>query len=456
MTRTRPDDARRDALRLAALELITIPHFDLAPTPAQVKFLLDTSTEAMYGGAAGGGKSIALLMAALQFVEVPGYRALVIRKTLAELLQPGGLLDVALQHIHGAKYSQATYTFEFPSGAKLTFGYLDHENAKLHYQGLEFHYIGFDELTHFTETQYRYLFSRLRGPSGDSPLARVPLRMRAATNPGGPGHDWVHRTFIEPWRTGGKRNRGATRFYPASLADNPHLNDTSYRANLDRLDPITRAQLRDGDWDIRPQGRMFQSAWFDIISPTELPTRLRKVRYWDLAATAKTPTNDPDYTVGALVAYDSHAKRYYIIDIQRFRHTAGKVAAHVHATAEHDGRDVSISIEEEPGSAGKTVIDHYRTTVLNGYSVRGDRPTGDKIVRAQPFASRAEHHEVSLVRGPWNNTFLDEVVLFPDSIHDDQVDATAGAINTLAQRPDYATPIIDADEFYKPNEFDIP
>ncbi len=426
---------RRRLLHDAAYETLLIPYCSLIPTPAQARFLLDMSSEALYGGAAGSAKSTGMLMAALQFADIPGHRALILRRTLVELRASGGLIDLAHQHLdRPTRWNAETSTFTFGSGASLTFGHLDHENDKLRYQGLEYQCVCFDELTHFTESQYLYLFSRLRRPAGDSPLARVPLRMRAATNPGGPGHDWVFRRFIQPWQD---RIANGPRFFPARLADNPHIDQTSYRSSLERLDPITRAQLRDGDWDIRPQGRMFQADWFDIIEPHHQPERPQLVRYWDLASTPKTPGNDPDYTVGALVAYDRHTKTYTIIDIQRLRDTPGNIERHVRHTAERDGRAIPIYIEEEPGSAGKALIDHYRTTVLNGYTVRGDRPTGNKVIRAQPLASRAEHHEIRLVRGTWNQAFLDEAVLFPDGDHDDQIDAVAAATTILASRPQH-------------------
>lgn len=451
-------DARARAARDALFELLAVPYCPVVPTAAQSRFLLDLAPEALYGGAAGGGKSIALLMAGLQFVDVPDYRALLLRRTLTELQQPGGLLDVAMGWLSADTcWQPTTNTFVFPTGSTLTFGYLDHENAKLRYQGLEFQYIGFDELTHFTESQYSYLFSRLRRPAGDAPLAAVPLRMRAGTNPGGPGHDWVHRRFIEPWTNTGHTNppRAQRHFHPAFLSDNPHLDANTYRHSLEQLDPITRAQLRDGDWDIRPSGRMFQSAWFETIDASRVPQHGDTIRFWDLAATAKTPDNDPDYTVGALVSYDHRTKCYFIRDIQRLRDTAGRVERRVRQIAEHDGKSVRIHIEEEPGSAGKTVIHHYRTNVLNGWTVRGERPTGDKIVRAEPFAARAEHGEVKLVRAPWNQAFLDEAVLFPDSRHDDQIDAIAGAMTILAKRPHYGNIVIPIDELKRESSWKI-
>ena len=321
------------------------------------------------------------------------------------------------------------------------FGYLDHDNDQYRYQGTEFQFIGFDELTQFNEAGYRYLFSRLRGPSPGRPLADVPLRMRATANPGGRGHDWVRRRFIEPHlaQLAGAASDPVRSFHPATLTDNPHLNQADYRASLQQLDPVTREQLLHGDWDIRPDGRMFRREWFGVVRTEDVPSSCPRVRYWDLAATEPTPTNDPDFTVGALVALDPRTGRIYVLDVVRDRLRAAAVEQLVRRTAERDGPRVQIHIEEEPGSAGKALSDHYRTRVLQGFAMYACRPTGPKTTRASPLASRAEQGDVHLAAGPWNDTCLDELQLFPDGRHDDQVDAIAGAVQALTNRPHYET-----------------
>lgn len=241
------------------------PH---APTTRQKMFLdLDHELEVFYGGAAGGGKSDALLMAALKYVHIPGYAALLLRRTYVDLARPGALMDRSLSWLNGkAHWSAQEKRWTFPSGATLTFGYLEAENDKLQYQSSEFQFIGFDELTHFTETQYTYLFSRLRRLKD----ATLPLRMRSASNPGGTGGMWVKSRFIpdsftpadaveeKVWvkKDYDQENGDEIRrfFVPARLDDNPHLDAEGYERSLRELDPITRAQLRKGDWQITAQG----------------------------------------------------------------------------------------------------------------------------------------------------------------------------------------------------------
>lgn len=211
------------------------------PTRKQTVFLLLDRREVLFGGAAGGGKSEALLMAALMYVDVPHYAAILFRRTYTDLALPGALMSRAHDWLAGrAQWNERKKTWTFPSGATLSFGYLDRSADRLRYQSSEFQFIGFDELTQFREADYTYLFSRLRRTTS----APVPLRMRSASNPGGPGHDWVRRRFLVDGPLAGRI------FLPARFVDNPHLDQATYRENLQRLDPVTCAQLLDGDWEI--------------------------------------------------------------------------------------------------------------------------------------------------------------------------------------------------------------
>lgn len=409
-------------MRATILENHYIPH---SPTLKQAEFLLTPEKEALYGGAAGGGKSDALLMAALQYVDVTGYSAILFRRTFKDLALPGAIMDRALEWLQpfiqrgDVKWNDNQKTFIFPSGATLAFGYLDTEKDKFRYQGAEFQFVGFDELTQFQESQYRYLFSRLRRIKG----SKVPIRMRAATNPGGIGHEWVKQRFIV------EDNKPDRVFIPAKLEDNPHLDQDEYESSLMLLDPFTRRQLREGDWDAVPDGEKFKREWFEIVDAA--PKDARRVRYWDLAATEPKPGKDPDYTAGGRVAEKDGV--FYVEDMRRDRKTPRGIEELVQQTAEIDGREVDIWMEQEPGSSGINTIDHYRRRVLVGYTFRGHRTTGSKEVRANPVSAAAEAGNVKLVRGDWINDFLDEIVSFPHGNHDDQVDAVSGAYEVLAK-----------------------
>ncbi len=306
------------------------------PTSKQAEFLISGALiEGFYGGAAGGGKSESLLSAALQYVEEPKYSALLLRRSYADLSLPGALMDRAAEWLTDtdAHWRDKSKTWEFPSGATLTFGYLEHEKDKYRYQGSEFQFVGFDELTQFTETQYTYLFSRSRRIRG----SRIPIRMRSASNPGGVGHDWVKTRFIAPepsWLA--KENRF---FVPAQLEDNPYLDCEEYCQTLDMLDPVTKEQLRYGNWDIALQGGMFKREWFEYTD--EIPDG-PQVRFWDFAATKPINGSDPDWTVGCLMSETKG--RYYVRDIIRMRGNPGEVEALVTSTARMDGYKTRIVI----------------------------------------------------------------------------------------------------------------
>jgi predicted phage terminase large subunit-like protein len=374
----------------------------------------------MYGGAAGGGKSDALLMGAAQFVGIPGYNAILFRRTYPDLSLPGALMDRSKEWWGGkAHWNSMRHMWTFPSGARITFGNLEHEQDKYQYQSAEFQYIGFDELTQFYESQYRYLFSRLRRLEH----VNIPLRMRSATNPGGIGHDWVKQRFLIE---GAKYGRV---FIPARLDDNPYLDRVEYEASLQELDPITRRHLLNGDWTARHGGSKFRREWFGIVGASPAPAQ--RVRYWDLAATEPKKGEDPDWTVGARVGLCQGV--YYIEDIRRTRASPSVVEKLVKQTAELDTRHIPIHIEQEPGAAGKSLIDHYQRNVLVGFPVYPDKVTGNKEIRANPVSSAAEAGNVKLIHGRWINAFLDEMEAFPLGSHDDQVDAVSGAFAKLSR-----------------------
>jgi len=271
--------------------LTQIPFCPHTPTRRQRLFLALMGREALYGGAAGGGKSDALIMAALQFVHVRGYNALLLRRTYADLSKPEALMDRARDwfspyiETHGVRWVDKEKRWLFPclggGFASIGFGYIAHENDVENYQGAAYQFVAYDETTHFTLRQYTYLFSRQRRLVG----VDIPLRMRAATNPGGVGHAWVMARFglektgrqKDAWtekrddgdRVITKRDRP---FVPARMDDNPHLDQATYNEQLAELDPTRRAQLADGVWIQDGKQKIFhyQSA-YDVQALPYLP-----------------------------------------------------------------------------------------------------------------------------------------------------------------------------------------
>jgi predicted phage terminase large subunit-like protein len=405
------------------------PHFcPEEPSITQKVFLRTYAIEALFGGAAGGGKSSALLMSAMQYVDVPNYSAILFRRTYADLALPGALMDrfrswsAGVEEIH---WNANSYVATFPSGARISFGYLNNTNDYLRYKGSEFQFIGMDEVTEIRESDYRYMFSRLRRPAS-GPLSQVPLRMRSASNP---APNWVRQRFIVEGQSTGRI------FVPSKLTDNPGIDADSYRQALQELDPVERRRLEEGDWWSTTLGSLFDRTDFEIIDHTEVPqvtSAARAVRFWDLAATEPHSGNmNPDWTVGTLMLFDQGIA--YIMDVRKIRAKGDKVEQLIAQTAAEDGHMVAIRVEQEPGSSGKALIDQYARYVVPGYDLIGIRASGDKITRARPFAAASANGNVRLVRGPWITEWLDELASFPEaSDHDDQVDSAVGAFTFLA------------------------
>lgn len=257
-------DPSRIWLRAAAPEPMMDPQtlFRDPVSPKQALFLNLTCEEALYGGAAGGGKSSGLLMAALQYVHVPQYSALLMRRTYTDLAMPGALMRRAHLWLSGtvAHWNQNEKIWTFPSGATLKFGFCENDKDLENYKSAEFQFIGIDEASEFTETQVRYMFSRLRRPLNYP----VPLRLRLGSNPA----PWLKERYQVPsgfregvhWTIPGERA-----FVPASLWDNPGLDQQKYYDTLGRLPEVLRLQLREGDWDVRPEGKLFKREWFRIV-----------------------------------------------------------------------------------------------------------------------------------------------------------------------------------------------
>jgi predicted phage terminase large subunit-like protein len=224
-------------------------------------------------------------------------------------------------------------------------------------------------------------------------------------------------------------------FIPGTMDDNPigRAKDPAYEANLMLQPGYLRQRLRFGNWKAKPTaGEFFKEHWFAVVDL--MPGGCQRVRFWDLAATEPTVyAPDPDFTVGVLEGLDPDGYFYYG-DVQRDRVSSGRVERMIMNTAEHDGHAVAIGIEQEPGASGKiTAYDLARKLAAKGFKVWIYPKRVKTELASGSLASAAELGSVYLVRGPWNEPFLNELVNFPGAKHDDQVVAATGAHGMLTK-----------------------
>lgn len=411
------------------LEPRTNKYIPWTPYAKQKAFLILDCKEAFYGGAAGGGKSCCLLFAAAQYVDVPGYNALLLRDSFANLSKPEGLIDLSFDWFikSDAKWSENKKRWTFPSGATINFGHMDGPKAHFQYQSSSYHFIGIDEVVQIPRNQALYLFSRLRKTKN----IEVPNRFRCASNP--PTAEqmstgaWVKERYVDP----DTREEDVV-FIPALMEDNPFLDTEDYDESLEKLDPVTRMQLRFGDWNVSVKGRMFERDWITGNVVNEPFGEIKdRIRYWDLASTEPSKRNrDPDFTAGVLMSINKN-KDIFIEHIEHFREMPGTTERRVRRMAIRDGIGTDQVIERDPGGAGKALFAHYKRDVLFGYNTREGGISGSKAERAKPFSSHCMDGKVFLVRGPWIKNYLNELELFPDGPHDDMCFVAGTKISTL-------------------------
>lgn len=263
--------------------------FEPNPGP-QEDFLASSEKDVLYGGQAGGGKSYALIVDPLRYASNRNHRALILRRSMPELRE---LIDKSRelypQAFKGAKFKEVEKTWYFPSGAKIAFGYLEKDSDVYQFQGQAYSWIGYDELTHLsTEFPWQYLASRLRTTDPN-----LPTYMRATTNPGGPGHSWVKKRYIDP-APANESFIGADgiqrKFIPATLHDNPAIaSDGQYEAMLKSLPEVHRKRLLEGDWDVN-EGAAFAefNSNIHVIDPFDIPSSWQRVKGVDYGYAAES------------------------------------------------------------------------------------------------------------------------------------------------------------------------
>jgi len=480
----------------------------LGPQPGpQTAFLASIADIVIYGGAAGGGKSYALLLEPLRHKNNQDFSAVVFRRTSPQLTNPGALWDEAAKmypqtegtiHKSDMEYHWGQEVNGIRDGMKVVFRHMEHEKNKLDWQGAQVPLLLFDEITHFTESMITYMLSRNRSSSG------VPGYMRGTCNPD--PDSWV-RVWIDWWigldglpieeRIGVVRwfirlndemiwadsrqelidtyqVENATveeeilpksfTFIPATIYDNKILlkNDPGYLASLKAMPRVERESLLGGNWDVRPSaGSYYQRDWLPKV--TRVHPNSTFVRFWDRAASVPSEVYpNPDWTVGLKMAKQpkGYSPRYVICDVKRARLMPAGVKKLIMDTADTDGKRVRIVVEQEPGSSGKAdAMDLTTALIERSFEARKRRPTGNKLDRYKPFSAGCEVGEVGIMSGIWVESFHkeNENCIFDDKDNnnkDDQPDGASGAFNELKDNMVIPDITIDVKFGKQTNQFD--
>lgn len=431
---------------------------EIRPQPRQETFLSTPADIAIYGGAAGGGKTWSLLLEPLRHIENPNFGAVVFRRTIPEITNEGALWDEAakIYPLFDATSNENDKQYTFPKQSRVTFAHMQYEKDKYAWKSAQIPLIEFDQLETFTASQFFYMLSRNRSTCGVRPY----IRASANPEPGwladflawwidDDGYAIPERSGVIRWMV---RENDETfwadnpedlqqdhptstpksvTFILSTVYDNQILLeiDPGYLANLQALDNIERQRLlgdgkRGGNWKIKPAaGKIFNKAWFEIVDA--VPAGGQDLRFWDLAATEKKTADFTASCKGKIVN-----GIVYILDVTNDQIDPARTDTAMVNTAGQDGNRVAIRFEEEGGASGKRDARHI-VTMLAGYDVRACKPSSDKITRAKPLAAQAYAGNVKLLRAPWNERWLNQMHGQPDLAHDDDMDAASGMYNEV-------------------------
>lgn len=448
----------------------------ICPQPGPQSAFLSTSADiAIYGGAARGGKTWALLMEPLRHVRNPKFTATFFRRTYPEIMMSGGAWEesAGMYQPLGVKFTKSPQPLaRFPSGMEVRFSHLHTENDVYSYMGSKLPLQLFDEVTHFSEQMFWYMQSRNTGTCGVRPYIRATCNPVVADDPVG---GWVHHLvswYLDEKGYADRSKSGIVRwfyrqenallwygskqeamhanpelvaagafptsftFIPALLEDNEAqlLADPGYRSKLMSLPLVERERLLGGNWTIRHcAGTLFNRSWLKTVDAA--PSRFSKVvRYWDKAG-ADESNKLGDFSAGCLVGV--RGGEAFILDCVRGKWSPFERNTVIAETAKSDRKrfpDVELWIEQEPGNGGKESA-MVSVRDLREFGARVETPRIGKVARASQLSAQCEAGNVKIVTGGWNKEFIDELSNFPTKgWHDDQVDAASGAFNKCVSR----------------------
>ena len=440
--------------------------FPITLQPRQQELLDSKAFITIYGGQAGGGKSFGVMAGLLSLsLQHPKFKAVAFRKTLPQAKQPGGLwpmiMELGLQVGYKTNLSDLVVTNK-DNGSLIKVAQIHRTTVKTDYQGAEYDLMAFDEGTHFSGEEVTYMFSRIRNPW----CGLSHKRMWITCNPDptsflkhwlapwvDPDHELYEKVAPDDmlymrlgetpedathWLEPPDPKAASIRFVPSALSDNKYLGE-EYRSNLERLTRVERNQLLYGSWnEITGAGQCFAT---DDLPVMDMKIAGRMVRAWDTASSVK---EHADYTVGVLMAYDAMKQSTQVQHVIRKRITASVLEEHIMTQARIDGPEVQVAIEQEPASQAAAWSESIAKKLRQeGFVCRLERVQTDKVKRSLRMSQAAQQGRVSLLSDGsestlhkrWNSTYRHEMVEFPNGIHDDQVDASSLAFNTLVPDP---------------------
>lgn len=417
----------------------------------------------------------------LQYVHMPEFRGVMVRRTTPMIKGVGGLLDTATnmykEVVPKLHVRTNSMEFTFPSGAEIKMCHCERESDKHNFQGWQVAAFLIDEAQQMLESQVVYFISRMRTMADMKPVMKMTCNpeynsfLRKWLQEAGyldeqnygiplPEMDGVEVYFV---RQGNEMKWGRTRkelsdlygedagitsfrFISATCQDNPVLleHDPAYVSRLKSLPRIERMRLLDGAWLVQEEAAgYYKKAWTTSIAERDLPQMVKLVRAYDLAGSIPSEKYpDPDYTVGILMG-ECREGNIYILDMVRYRKRYASVLDNIIETGLEDKEywgDVQTFIPEDPSSSGKAACQSMINTITSaGVLVRKMKTSNvknRKLKQFEPFAVAAENHMVYVVKAEWNDIFHEELELFDPSVrisglHDDIVDATADAYDKL-------------------------
>lgn len=451
----------------------------LKPQQGPQETFLSTSADiAIYGGAAGGGKTYALLLEAARHTGNPKFGAVIFRRQSIQITQEGGLWDSSYEVYGGIKgtvpKTSPRYHWKFRTGARVGFAHIDGDRDLGKWQGSQIALIGFDELTHFTKKQFFYMMSRNRSASGMDPYIRAtcnpdadswvadfiswwidqdtgyPIQERSGVirymvhmndiiswfDTEDEGVDFAKQNGLDEFKA--KKSVKSVTFIASTLQDNRILmeNDPGYLANLLALTEVEKERLLNGNWKIKPSaGAFFKRTQIgDIL--TAIPNDIVAIcRGWDLAATDEDENKEAAYTAGVLMAKRA-CGRFLVLDVVNRQLKAGEVRKLIMTTTKADNAKyrkyctVRQRLPQDPGQAGKEQAGSY-IEMLAGYSVVTRPESGSKESRAEPMAAQWQQGFFDVMEGEWNEEYFNQLESFPESKFKDMVDAGSSAFGEI-------------------------